>query len=294
MPVQGQPAPDRNDEYLLYQTLVGTWPLAADGSEPSPDFVRRIQDYMLKAIREEKRRTRWIKQNNEYEQAMMDFVAGVLDRQQSHEFLQAFARLHNRVHRAGLLSSLSALVLKLGSPGVADVYQGNELWDFSLVDPDNRRPVDFDERARFLTALKRSTPDVRALASSLCDGRLKLFTSWRGLSARRRHAELYTRGEYVGLTVSGARAEQVVAFARLQAPAAAIVAVGRFFTRFAATGPVGERAWTDTRIAVPAALPAGRYRDVLTDAELSIEPETTLPLGSLFTELPAVMLERLS
>jgi (1->4)-alpha-D-glucan 1-alpha-D-glucosylmutase len=148
--VQGRVAPDRNEEYLLYQTLLGAWPFGGIDEE----FVRRVTEFMLKALKEAKVHTSWITPNTEYEEVVLQFVRSILDPRESAAFLEDLEQLQRKVAFFGIFNSLSQTVLKLGSPGVADIYQGNELWDFSLVDPDNRRPVDFAARERCSRALR--------------------------------------------------------------------------------------------------------------------------------------------
>jgi len=185
--IQGRVAPDRNEEYLLYQTLLGAWPLAAQGVDD--EFARRIGEFMLKALKEAKVHTSWITPNTEYEEAVLHFTRAILDPRDSSAFLDDLGQLQSKVAWFGVFNSLSQTVLKLGSPGVADVYQGNELWDFSLVDPDNRRPVDFAHRQRLLESVLAASDDRLALTCDLLkhsrDGRIKLYVTQRLLCLRR-------------------------------------------------------------------------------------------------------------
>src|SRR3712207_2763961 len=151
--VDGQSAPSRNDEYLLYQILLGAWPFGRLEGTDREAFVGRIQEYMTKATKEAKVRTSWINPNEAYDAATRDFIRAILDERESLAFLADFAALQSRVAEAGVLNGLAQALLKLTVPGVPDVYQGNELWDFSLVDPDNRRPVDYALRAKLLRDL---------------------------------------------------------------------------------------------------------------------------------------------
>src|SRR6185437_14489748 len=154
------PAPSRNDEYLLYQTLLGAWPLDLDRQKFPAEFCKRIQDYMLKAVREAKDHTSWANQNVEYEESILQFVDALLKPFENNAFLGEMLSLPTRVARIGMFNSLSQALLKLTAPGVPDIYQGRELWDFRLVDPDNRRPVDY---ARRLTS---NSDDFGALAAT--------------------------------------------------------------------------------------------------------------------------------
>src|SRR5262249_3393739 len=142
--IDDEPAPDANEEYLLYQTLLGAWPLEPCSAEEYGQFVKRIGAYMEKALHEAKVHTSWINPNADYDKAVQDFLARILDENASRPFLDDFRAFRQRISRLGLFNSLAQTVLRLTAPGVPDTYQGTELWDFSLVDPDNRRPVDYE------------------------------------------------------------------------------------------------------------------------------------------------------
>ena len=186
--------PDRNEEYLLYQTLLGVWPLTLMEADEYAVFKQRIQDYMRKATKEAKVHTSWINPNQAYDDALQEFIDAVLD---SFLFLEDFQALRYRVAQYGMYNSLSQTLLKLTAPGVPDIYQGTEVWDFSLVDPDNRRPVDFDRRRQLLSALQAQVrvagPNLIDLARDLLrskeDGRIKLYVTHRTLTYRREHAD---------------------------------------------------------------------------------------------------------
>src|SRR6476620_7758326 len=155
-------APDANEEYLLYQTLLGTWPMQSNGEPepvPSPDYIERIQAYMTKALKEAKINTSWIQPNEDWDAAMHDFVARILDSSQRNKFLPIFLPAAKEIIRFGAINSLTQTLLRLTSPGVPDIYQGTELWDYSLVDPDNRRPVDYELRCRMLKSISSATPE---------------------------------------------------------------------------------------------------------------------------------------
>src|SRR5262249_17784074 len=184
-------APDANEEYLLYQTLLGTWPTQANGEPepvPSPDYIERIQAYMAKALKEAKINTSWIQPNEEWEAAMCDFVARILDSSPRNKFLPIFLPVAKEIACPGAVNSLTQTLLKLTSPGVPDIYQGNEIWDYSLVDPDNRRPVDYKLRHQMLESL--SSPIPGELMQTWPDGRIKMFLTQRVLRFRREHADL--------------------------------------------------------------------------------------------------------
>ncbi len=207
----GLPAPSRNDEYLFYQSLVGVWPLAAAGEESLDQLTARMQAYMEKATREAKIATNWINPNAGYDAAVREFIAAVLAAGPKNRFLGEFRRFHQQVVNWGLYSSLSQVLLKLTSPGVPDIYQGQEVWDFSLVDPDNRRAVDFAAHRELLAGLVREVGQggespltlARQLALDPRDPRSKLLVTWLALRFRRRRAELFRQGDYTALEAWG-------------------------------------------------------------------------------------------
>jgi (1->4)-alpha-D-glucan 1-alpha-D-glucosylmutase len=224
-------APSATFEYMLYQTLLGAWPLV----EPADaGFVARIQAYALKAAREGKEETSWLNPHEAYENGVKSFIAKILDPAQSGEFLEALNTLARRVALLGALNALSQLTLKATLPGVPDFYQGTEFWDLSLVDPDNRRPVDFSARHAALGTL--DNPDWNHLIKSWPDGQLKLAWTRHLLKLRNELPDVFARGDYQPLQVRGAHADHVVAFARRHGRAAAIVVVGRQFAPFTQAG----------------------------------------------------------
>ena len=217
--IEGETAPDPNEEYLLYQTLVGTWPLEPMDREAQHAYVDRILQYMIKAMRESKTRTSWANPDLQYEEAVERFLRSATDVATSPRFLEDLDLFVRSIADAGLVNSLAQILVKVGSPGVADFYQGTELWDFNLVDPDNRRPVDFDERRRLLADLKTAAgKDLPGLVDELMEQwpsrRIKLFLVWRALEFRRAHPELILQGRYLPLVTEGPRADCACAFAR--------------------------------------------------------------------------------
>ena len=256
--------PDANDEYFLYQTLLGSFPFVPfDLAE----YRDRIKAYVIKAVREAKVHTAWIKPDSEYEAACEHFVEALLADGPDNDFLPAFRPFQERVAYWGLWNSLSQVMLKLTAPGVPDIYQGGELWDLNLVDPDNRRPVDFARRQAYLAEL-RQAGDLRARVDGLLrdytDGRVKLFLTHRVLLARRESPEVFSAGEYLPLTVSGQYADQVVAFARRQGETWALIVAPRLLAARLEppSRPLGREFWGDTRVSLPEAAPA-RWQDVL-------------------------------
>ena len=243
-------APDANEEYLLYQTLLGTWPMQANGEpEPVPtaDYIERIQAYMTKALKEAKINTSWIQPNEEWDAAMHNFVARILDSSARNKFLPVFLPAAKEMNRLGAINSLTQTLLKLTSPGVPDIYQGTEIWDYSLVDPDNRRPVDYDLRRQMLKLLSTATPGE--LMQTWPDGRIKLFLTKHLLQLRRGHADLFERGEYLPLHASGTFAECCVSFVRRLDDDWIAVIAPRLSSRIGFP-PIGE-AWQDTAIQLP-------------------------------------------
>lgn len=263
-------APDANEEYLLYQTLLGTWPMQ-DSGEPeaaaTQEYIERIQAYMAKALHEAKLNTSWIQPNEEWDAAMHDFVAKILDSSVRNKFLPAFLPVAEEIARLGAINSVTQVVLKLTSPGVPDIYQGNEIWDYSLVDPDNRRPVDYKRRREILAALPGAAPDE--LMRNWPDGRIKMFLIHRMLQFRREHADLFQRGEYSPLTASGAFAECCVGFSRELAGKWIVVIAPRLTSRIGFP-PVGER-WKDTSIELSEALSLENAHDLFTCRPVPIQ-----------------------
>ena len=213
-------APDANEQYLLYQTLLGAWPPEPYTAEVYADFVRRVQAYMLKAVHEAKVHTSWINPNKAYDDGVQEFVARVLDEGRSQPFLDDFREFQRRISHYGLFNGLAQTLLRIAAPGVPDTYQGTELWDFSLVDPDNRRPVDYGRREEMLGALKARMAggDRRELARELVaakeDGRVKLYVTHLALQCRRENPGLFADGAYTPLEAEGTRAVNVFGFAR--------------------------------------------------------------------------------
>jgi (1->4)-alpha-D-glucan 1-alpha-D-glucosylmutase len=294
------PAPTRNDEYLLYQTLVGTWPLESLDDAGWQKFCERIVRYMLKAAREAKLHTSWANTNSEYEEALSRFVRTILERSPRNQFLADLDQFAQRVSRAGMLNSLSQCLLKLTSPGVPDIYQGNELWEFSLVDPDNRRPVDYDFRKRALAELRSGDQSpqqnyARALAQNLSDGKAKLYLTAITLCLRKRQPALFQRAEYIPLRVTGPRANNIVAFVRQHEDRAAIVAVPRLCatrTGQNGNGICDEAIWADTKLELPNAL-VNCYHNVFTGECIPVnsQPERkTLAISKLLENFPVSLL----
>ncbi len=295
--VDERAAPDSREEYLLYQTLVGAFPFHLEDDAARQSFLQRMQDYMVKALREAKLHSSWLNPNEDYEQAVRDFTARILAADSP--FLPEFLEFQTPIARAGAFNSLSQTLLKITSPGVPDFYQGTEVWDFSLVDPDNRQPVDYAERRRLFNSLRAAHQSGAAtftdeLLRNPADGRIKLFVTSRALDFRRNHRELFERGEYLPLQSGGTCERHVVSFARRDKQQTVIVVAARFFTALltGAESPAGDRVWGDTVIRSRDEL-LGCYRDVFTGGRVCMNDlREGLPLSQVCERLPFALLER--
>jgi (1->4)-alpha-D-glucan 1-alpha-D-glucosylmutase len=280
--------PDANDRILLFQAILGAWPLdlLQDGADPAlvGPFRERMEGFALKALREAKRHTSWIHGDEAYEAAALKLLRGLLDPHAP--FLFKFRALGRRLAFLGMLNGLARTALKLTVPGVPDIYQGTETWDFSLVDPDNRRPVAYDRLAR---GLDEAQP-CPALLARWRDGRVKQRLIADLLADRRERPALYAEGSYRAVEVRGAHAAHVVAFERRRGEDGLVVVVPRLFGGLVSgeVPPLGDKAWAGTSVA----LPQGRFRDLLTGAEITpAMPDT--PVGELFAAFPIAVLRTL-
>jgi len=305
MVVDGRPVPERNEEYFLYQTLVGAWPLGSPSASVFALFRQRIREYMLKAVREAKVNTSWINPDSAYEDALMSFIDRILSDTQANRFLHDFRSFHALIATCGMFSSLSQILLKITSPGVPDFYQGSELWELNLVDPDNRHPVDYELRVALLDDLKRaeSVTDpiglVRDLLTTMADGKIKLYLVRKALSWRNMRRDLFESGRYLPLDAKGEKADNVCAFERSLDLETVIVVVSRFFTRLTEDPeglPLGAEVWGNTRIITPFEKPGTRYRNIFTGEIVSSLPEedlSVLNLAAVFKNFPFALLEKI-
>ena len=263
-------APDANEEYLFYQTLLGTWPMDAAGQPETtagPEYITRLQAYMAKALKEAKVNTSWIQPNEQWDAAMHEFVSRVLDPSPKNKFIPSFLPVAEEIARLGAINSLAQVVLKLTVPGVPDIYQGNEIWDFSLVDPDNRRPVDYLHRRKLLDSLTGAQPEE--MLRNWADGRIKLFLTQRLLRFRRDHAALFQQGKYLPLTPAGTFADCCVGFVREYESEWLAVVVPRVSSRVGFP-PIGEK-WKDTVITLPESLSLPGAKEIFTGRELRVD-----------------------
>jgi (1->4)-alpha-D-glucan 1-alpha-D-glucosylmutase len=299
--VDGEFAPDLNDEYLFYQTLLGTWPSEAFTAETFADYRERITAYMQKAIKEAKVHTSWVNPNALYDHAVDAFVRKVLDAATANDFMADFGRFHPRIAHGGMLNSLAQTLFKMTAPGVPDFYQGTELWDLSLVDPDNRRPVDFAKRKALLEELRRREATDRSallveLLSHWHDGRVKLYLIYRTLNFRREHEELFRQGSYLPLYASGKFRENICAFARRLNDRWVIAAAPRLVARLlSAEGPpLRTVRWEDGILPLPQAAPKS-WRNTITGEEVSTckapDLQPALSLQAIFQNFPVALIE---
>ncbi len=302
--IDNKAAPDRNEEYLLYQTLVGTWPYCSPDSDEFTTFRTRIVAYMVKALREAKVHTSWISPNIPYEDAVSAFIHAILTESPHNKFIPDFKLFQELTAACGQFNSLSQTLLKIASPGIPDFYQGNELWDFSLVDPDNRRPVDFYLRKKLLEALllKEATDGAAATAREVVanrnDGGIKLHLTYKALNFRATHRDLFESGSYLPLAVEGVHAEHLCAFERILKGNSILVVVPRFCSRLLNNNggaPLGEEAWQGTRIMMRADTTPGCYRNIFTGEIVRLaerEGRLTLAVRDLLALYPVALLER--
>ncbi|HTT24926.1 MAG TPA: malto-oligosyltrehalose synthase [Candidatus Sulfotelmatobacter sp.] len=296
-----QPVPTRNDEYLLYQTLVGTWPTQMLDDADWKTYTERIEQYMRKAVREAKEHTSWANTNSQYESALTDFTWAILARSSQNLFIAGFEAFTRRIARIGLFNSLSQTLLKLTSPGVPDIYQGNELLEFSLVDPDNRRPVDYERRDKIFETLPRDGDHAHNLSSRvrellfICAGdRAKMYLTWKTLTFRRQSHSLFQRGSYVPLKAQGEMANHVVAFARRHEGRTIVIATPRLCAKLMGENyeTISEEAiWRDSTLELPSD-EVRCYHNLFTGECLPLKADSSsgVRLFELFRTFPVALL----
>ncbi len=285
--VGDQSSPDANDEYLLYQTLVAAWPSEDQSLSALENFRERISSYMLKAIREAKLHTSWTQPNPEYESAVTRFVEKIL---WDDPFLADLRKFQQKIAFFGTFNSLAQVLLKITSPGVPDFYQGTELWDLSLVDPDNRRPVDFEFRRRLFSGIDNASPGE--LLDNWRTGQIKMFVMQRALEFRRGHAAPFEKGDYLPIAAEGAAARNLIVFARAWRRRVVMTIVPRFvfsLMKGVEKPPVGMDVWKDTRLVLPHAFDAKQFRDVFTREQVHANPRE-LKVSETLKNFPLALL----
>ena len=298
----GRIAPDNNEEYLLYQTILGAWPWQMESQQDREDYLERIKQYAFKALSEAKVNLSWINPDAEYMKAVHAFITAILmpgPRGKESPFVESLKSLLPQLQLFGVVNSLAQVVLKIAVPGIPDFYQGNELWELSLVDPDNRRPVDYNLRAGYMDALhelaEREGPAAvcRDVLANVADGRVKLWTTHRALELRRREHALFRRGEYTALEVAGEHQENVIAFLRRDPSSGrSVLAVLPRFACSLMRGklemPLGP-AWGNDQLRIPVS-PGTRYSNVFTGESVTVPEQQNLPLSTLFATFPVALL----
>ncbi|MEJ2671329.1 MAG: malto-oligosyltrehalose synthase [Deltaproteobacteria bacterium] len=294
--IGAEPVPDPNEEMLIYQTMVGFWPLA----EPDrANLKNRLEAYVIKAAREAKVYTRWIAPDCDHEDALLAFVDAILKPSPDNRFLKDFNQFQAQLAYFGALNSLSQVVLKIASPGIPDFYQGTEIWDFSLVDPDNRRPVNYQKRLALFKELKQKESRARkTLQSRLLqrwqDGAIKLFITSKALNFRRTHPELFLEGEYLPLHGQGKSARHLVAFARRRGENWVLAVTPRLCSQLtpAGTPPLGAAVWQNDSLSLPSGAPE-KWENVFFPDTIRVSPGSSgpeLPLAAIFRHLPVALL----
>jgi (1->4)-alpha-D-glucan 1-alpha-D-glucosylmutase len=271
----GRAVPDANEQLFIYQTLVGCWPISRE----------RLHTYIVKALREAKTHTSWLHIDEQYERQVLQFVDKITEGESSKDFLAQFLPFQRKIAYYGALNSLSQIVLKMTAPGVPDFYQGTECWDFSLADPDNRRPVDYQTRSEMLDSLNRNGCAAELL-KDWEDGRLKMFVIAKALRFRLENRNLFLHGEYIPVAVSGRYCNHLVTFLRRYEHQWAIVAVPRFWTQL--TSPKQQPAdgvWSGTRLELPFDAPR-KWKNIFTDEQT----EVPLTASSLFATSPLAVM----
>jgi (1->4)-alpha-D-glucan 1-alpha-D-glucosylmutase len=292
--VNGLPIPESNMEILLYQTLIGAWPLH---EAEVPQFKERLKAYIVKAAREAKVFTSWLSPDPEYESALVMFLESILEGSETNEFLNDFLLFEKQIAYYGALNSLAQVLLKITSPGVPDFYQGTELWDFSLVDPDNRRPVDFRKREEMLNSLIQQKDQGRQsllqqILYSWQDGQVKLYVTYKALNARKSCPDVFKDGGYTSLEVVGQRREHVCAFGRHKGGKWVMVVVPRLLTKLVKVGgiPAGRGVWRDDGLLLPDGIPE-QWRNVITEERLNGSAQgQKLPLSDILSTFPLALL----
>ena len=285
--------PDRNEEYFIYQTLIGMWP---DQPEEMPSMLERLQAYLVKATREAMIHTRWTRPNEDHELALQTFVTSILTLPAAAEFRSDFLGFHQSIVFSGVLNGLTQVLLKITCPGIPDFYQGSELWDLRLVDPDNRQPVDFAQREKLLESLREeiggsAIDRARRLLFHWCDSRIKLYLIRQALGYRREHLDLFARGRFLGLHAVGAYSQKIICFARQSDQEWCLVVAPRWQALHRPDRRSIELDWKDTRVAMPPDAPR-LWTNILTGAStrtLQQNGQSYLEMKEALRDFPLAM-----
>ncbi len=304
--LEEQLVPSRNEEYFIYQTLLGTWPFDPYSHEDSIQLIERLHTYLIKALREAKVTSSWLNPDEAYEQAVLKFLTRILSPTTTNTFLEAFLPFQQRIAGYGIYNSLAQVLIKTLAPGIPDFYQGTELWDLSLVDPDNRGVVNYAFYKKCLAELQelqqKLTPIelIEFLFQHANNGLIKMFLTHTTLRYRKKYASLFLHGTYDPLEVQGDHAEHVCGFVRQEQSTACLTIFPRFLTQLIsdpAILPVGSSTWGQTQISLPEGLKGRSYRNVFTQ-EIVAPQKTTdmvgLPIATVFAHFPFALLEPLS
>jgi len=302
---EGMEIPGANEEYLLYQSLIGVWPVEPMDRSEYEVFKKRVKEYMVKAAREAKVHTSWISPNTTYEDILINFIETILSNVRGNKFLKDFQAFQKKISYYGMFNSLSQTLIKITSPGIPDFYQGTELWDFSLVDPDNRRPVDYSKRTRMLEELKKREREIsvlelaRELIHNKEDGKIKLYLIYNVLNYRKTHRELFQNGDYSPISAIGEKADTICSFARKSGDSIVLVVAPRFFTRLIQQPewlPLGKDVWKDSLVVIPFEEAGMRYRNIFTGETVTTmrhNESTVLCVSEILAHFPVALLERI-
>ncbi len=289
--IKGTAIPDKNDEYFLYQTMVGAMPFAGEDFD---NFKIRLKEYIIKAVREAKVHTAWLKPDTDYEDNFMAFIDKVLDSSDKNQFLKEFLTFQKIISYYGIFNALSQTLIKITSPGIPDFYQGSEFWDLNLVDPDNRRPVDFSIRTWLLNEMKsREVDDISGLIKELLstkeDGRIKLFLIYKALAVRQKHRRLFENGNYIPIETEGKYKDNIITFAREHKPLWSVTIAPRYLTGVVDEGtyPLGTKVWDDTHIILPDEVP-NVWNEQITG--IQVESRQFLSVGDVLKHFPCALM----
>jgi (1->4)-alpha-D-glucan 1-alpha-D-glucosylmutase len=290
--VDGQQVPDRNEEIFLYQTLLGIWP--PDGRQDT-SLIDRLQAYSIKATREAMVYTRWTLPNTAHENVLKQFVAAILKPATGNVFLRDFTEFQQSIAYGGMVNGLSQALLKIISPGIPDFYQGSELWDLRLVDPDNRQPIDFAKRTSMLASLKSEVAGSFAgeLARHWHDGQIKLYVIWKALNLRRERAELFSKGDFLELNATGPNTEHILAVLRHHKREWALLVAPRWLARAREEQPSTDprNFWRDISIGLPDTAPRS-WENVFTGKRFTTagDAHRSLAIGEMLPSFPVALL----